>query len=243
MAAKAGKPCCVEKPMAMSYTEAQEMVSAFNAANLPLFVAYYRRSLPRFLHIKGWIDSGAIGRVRHVHWTLMRMPTQNEMFGKIGWRTSASEAPGGYFDDLACHGLDLFDFLIGLIDQAAGQNANQQSLYDVPDAVCGSWHHANGSTGTGVWNFAASARSDTVSIFGSHGKISFSIFEDEPIIFEVGSSTESIEVANPTPIQLHHVEAMIGHICGQSVHPSLGTNAMRTAWVMDQILGRTSVSV
>ena len=46
--AEAGKPCYVEKPMAMNHRECAQMVEAFKAKNLPLYVAYYRRRLPRF---------------------------------------------------------------------------------------------------------------------------------------------------------------------------------------------------
>ena len=47
--AAAGKPCYVEKPMARSHAECRRMIEAFAAARLPLFVAYYRRALPRFV--------------------------------------------------------------------------------------------------------------------------------------------------------------------------------------------------
>src|SRR5690606_38499207 len=42
--AEAGKPCCVEKPMAPSYAESLEIYNIFKEKQLPLFIAYYRRS-------------------------------------------------------------------------------------------------------------------------------------------------------------------------------------------------------
>src|SRR5579871_3895135 len=39
----AGKPAYVEKPMARNHTECLEMVESFHAAEVPLFVDYYRR--------------------------------------------------------------------------------------------------------------------------------------------------------------------------------------------------------
>jgi Oxidoreductase family, NAD-binding Rossmann fold len=64
LCARAGKPVYVEKPMALNYQECQFMLRACRAAGLPLFVAYYRRALPRFLKVKQLIDTHAIGEVR-----------------------------------------------------------------------------------------------------------------------------------------------------------------------------------
>src|SRR5512136_2764707 len=41
LAARAGKPVYVEKPMAMSVAQCQEMLQACYAAQVPLLVAYY----------------------------------------------------------------------------------------------------------------------------------------------------------------------------------------------------------
>jgi predicted dehydrogenase len=236
--AEAGKPCCVEKPLAMCHAEAVEMLSAFEAAKRPLFVAYYRRSLPRFEHLKRWIAADAIGDLRHVHWALARAPTAADLSGAPNWRTDRKEAPGGYFEDLACHGLDLFDFLVGPIVEASGVSRNQQKLYEVPDAVAASWSHQGGATGSAFWNFAAFGKSDEVQIIGSRGRIKFSIFDEAPVVLETNAGTEAVEIANPDPIQLHHVEKMIRHLSGEGLHPSLGESAARTELVADQILGR-----
>ena len=42
------------------------MIEACEDGRCPLFVAYYRRSLDRFLKIKELLDAGAIGEVRFV---------------------------------------------------------------------------------------------------------------------------------------------------------------------------------
>ena len=236
--AEAGKPCCVEKPLAMDHRQAAAIVEAFEAAGQPLFVAYYRRSLPRFGQVRSWIGAGAIGEARHIHWTLARTPSPADVAGEHGWRTDPKEAPGGYFEDLACHGLDLFDFLLGPIVESGGVSGNQQGHYAVPDAVAASWAHEGGATGSGVWNFGAYKRSDEVRIIGSRGEIRFAVFDEAPLVLETGSGTEALEIANPDPIQLHHVEKMIRHLAGEGGHPSTGESAARTDWVMDRILGR-----
>ena len=235
--ARAGKPCCIEKPISINHEEAISITKAFNDAKTPVFVAYYRRSLPRFQQIKSWLSQGKIGDVRHIHWGLTRVPNKSDIDQDLGWRTNPQEAPGGYFDDLACHGLDLFDYYFGPIVNASGQTSNQQKLYNVSDSFSGNWLHETGVTGSGYWNFASFERSDKVQIVGAQGKITFSMFEDDSIKCETIEGTEVLNIDHPRHLHKFHVENIVSHMDGLSVHPSTGESATRTAWACEQILG------
>ncbi|SDO15999.1 Predicted dehydrogenase [Rhodoferax sp. OV413] len=234
--AVAGKICCVEKPMAPSHRECLEMVAAFEAAGLPLFVSYYRRSLPRFAQVKQWLDQGAIGAVRHVHWSFSRKPNTADLAHTANWRTDPKVAGGGYFEDLASHGLDLMGHLLGDICQAKGIASNQQGLYAAADAVSGVWQFASGATGSGYWNFGAAGALDEMLIHGSQGQIKFSVFGEQPVQLQTADGTQSLEIAHPENIQFFHIENMQKHINGQVLHPSTGQTAQRATWVMEQIL-------
>jgi predicted dehydrogenase len=65
-AARAGKPVYVEKPMALNYAQCREMISVSEAVGVPLYVAYYRRALQRFLKVKELVDSDTLGQIRFV---------------------------------------------------------------------------------------------------------------------------------------------------------------------------------
>jgi len=65
-AALAGKAVLVEKPMAVNADECRSMTDACDAAGVSLWVAYYRRALPRFEHVRHLLAEGAIGEVRAV---------------------------------------------------------------------------------------------------------------------------------------------------------------------------------
>jgi 1,5-anhydro-D-fructose reductase (1,5-anhydro-D-mannitol-forming) len=235
--ARAGKPCCIEKPMAPDHAACTRIRDAFAERGVPLFIAYYRRSLPRFRQVKSWLDEGAIGTVRHIHWTLTK-PAGPADLSDANWRVDANIAPGGYFDDLASHGLDLFCWLFGEVEDVAGFAVNQQGRYSAADAVTGCWLHRGGVTGSGSWNFGAAERRDRVEITGSAGRIVFSIFDEDP--FRLTRGDESLEsvIANSQAIQLFHVEAMRDHLASRAIHPSTGDSGAHTAWVMDRILSR-----
>ena len=237
--AAAGKPCCVEKPLAPSYADSLAVYEAFAAKGLPLFVAYYRRSLPRFEQVHTWLREERIGTVRHVNWVLHQAPSELDLAGTDNWRTDAEVAPGGYFDDLASHGLDLFTYLLGDIEQVSGVSLNQQGLYSAKDALSAAWLHAGGVTGAGSWNFGCDRKVDRVEIYGSQGEIEFSVFEDNPVVLDTEAGRESIRIDHPATVQLPHVRNMARQLLGEDyMHSSTGKSALHTSWVMDRILGQ-----
>jgi len=87
--AAAGKPAYVEKPMARSHAECHRMNQAFAAAGVPLFVAYYRRALPRFLRVQALIAEGRIGRPASLAYRYAR-PRQRTLVGGSCWTSAAT---------------------------------------------------------------------------------------------------------------------------------------------------------
>jgi 1,5-anhydro-D-fructose reductase (1,5-anhydro-D-mannitol-forming) len=235
--ASVGKICCIEKPLAPSYKESLEIYEAFKSKNIPLFTAYYRRTLPRFLQIKTWLNTNKIGEVRSIQWNLTKSASVQDLSRASNWRTDAKVAPGGYFDDLASHGLDLFMFLLGDIKEVSGYSLNQQGLYSAKDAISACWLHESGITGNGNWNFGSYKREDIVEIAGSKGKITFSIFENDSIVLSNEEGETELFIEHPENVQLYHVERIREHLLGNSHHPSAGFSAVKTSWVMDKILG------
>jgi 1,5-anhydro-D-fructose reductase (1,5-anhydro-D-mannitol-forming) len=235
--ALAGKICCIEKPLAPNYQDCISIYEAFEEKNIPLFVAYYRRTLPRFEQIKKWLDTNSIGEIRHIRWHLSKPTSEQDKSGTYNWRTDSEIATGGYFDDLASHGLDLFIHLLGNIKEVSGLSLNQQGLYSSKDTVTACWAHETGVTGTGSWNFGCYEREDKVEIYGSKGKITFSVFENIPLVLSNEKGETALNIEHPENIQLYHVQQMREHLLGNSIHPSNGFTAAHTNWVMDKITG------
>ena len=240
-AAQAGKPVYVEKPMARTYAECQEMVAACKSAGVPLFVAYYRRCLPAFRKVKELVEGGAVGDVRVVSLRLVHPihPGDQAPSGQLPWRVRPEIAGGGYFYDLGSHQLDYLDFLFGPITSAVGQSANQAGLYPAEDAVTAAWTHASGVLGSGVWCFTASldSRIDLCEITGSQGRITFSFFEQIPVTLERDSEVEQFTLPPPNPIQQPLIQTIVDELRGEGICPSTGDSGARTNWVMERIFG------
>src|SRR5690554_6321079 len=121
-ALRAGKPVYVEKPMALDAGECTAMLDASRDAGQPLFVAYYRRALPRFLKVRELVAEGAIGQPRRVRVQLHRtLDPRYADSAALPWRVRPELSGGGLFVDLGSHTLDLLDFLLGPVVEASGE--------------------------------------------------------------------------------------------------------------------------
>lgn len=235
--AEAGKICCIEKPMAVNHDECQQILEAFQRQALPFFVAYYRRCLPGFIQIKQWLDDGLIGKICHASWQYSRPPSALDKSGKTNWRTQKPIAPGGYFDDLASHGIDILTFLLGSISTATGITTNRQGLYTSSDSIVSNWLFSSGATGIGAWHFNTELYQDKVLILGENGHIEFGIFSETPATLVSQSQTIQCQMPKPSPIQGPFVRAIAQQLRHGIPHPSNGEAAAHTSWVMDKILG------
>ncbi|HLJ12022.1 MAG TPA: Gfo/Idh/MocA family oxidoreductase [Planctomycetaceae bacterium] len=236
---EAGKPAYIEKPMARNHAECRELVDAFAARRVPLFVAYYRRRLPRFLKAGQLIDSGELGALRSVRYRYEEPPAEFDR-AQPPWRLIAEHSGGGLFFDLGSHVLDLLDYWLGPLAGVSGSCTNRGGRYDVEDAVSMSFESQSGVLGTASWNFAAERRTDCLEILGTKGQLTLAVFANEPLRLCIGGQSQSFEIPHPKHVQQPLIQTIVDELLGgpeaKTVCPSTGVSAARTAAVMDQVV-------
>ena len=243
---KSKKPCYIEKPMARNATETRQIVEAFAAAGVPLYSAYYRRGHERFHVIKKMIAEGKIGDIVHVHYEMIR-PLHVYKSGLDGWRFQPQHSGGGLIMDVGVHTLDILDFLVGEISDVHGHAqrvANEG--YSVEDSVAMCFK-IGPALGTASWNFAGSSFKDLIVIHGNKGTLSFSTFQDDPVVLrtadpdhvgDFNAHKENIfEFDLPKHAQQPLIQMIVDHLLQKSdICPSSGENALRVAVVVDAAL-------
>ena len=235
--AAAGKPCLVEKPMARTYGECARMVEAFARAGVPVWVAYYRRALPRFLELRELVRSGAIGQVTAVHVEVTDRLASGE--AASNWRFDPAQAGAGLFLDLASHCVDLLDFLFGPISDAAGFPLNTGGTYAAEDVTCAAFRFGDRMSGTGTWNFHAHAKTDAIAITGSEGTIASPIFSDtDLVVTRRGGERQVLPFRNPPHVHQPLIQTIVDELLGRGRCESTGESGARASWVMDRCLGR-----
>jgi len=244
-AAAAGKAVLVEKPMAMDVAQCRAMIAACDKARVPLWVAYYRRALPRFVALRELVQSGAIGEVRMVavrHF--QRIPRRDEMDGPFwGWRLDPNRSGGGIFFEAVGHTLDILDFVLGPIETIHAIAGNQAGAYPAEDVVSASYRFASGAYLSGAWCFSADFDDEYNEIIGSKGRIRFSTFppfnagpQPAPMRIMRGNSTEELPIADPPYVHQPLIQTIVDELNGKGHCPSTPASALRTAQVIETSL-------
>ena len=230
--AAAGKPAYVEKPMARTTGECDRMIEGFARAHLPLFVAYYRRRLPRFLAVEDILKRGLLGAVTGISYRLAAPHHQ----AASGWRLDAESAGGGHFLDVGSHALDILDYWFGPLQQVAGNAANLGSPYAVEDAVTLTFSTPGGVPGAMACNFASAVKDDCLRISGTLGEVSLSVYGNDAVRLETGAGVELLDRPNPPHVAQPLIQTVVDDLLGRGTCPSTGESARRTTQVMDQAL-------
>jgi predicted dehydrogenase len=147
-AAAAGKPVLCEKPMAATLADAEAMAEAAGRAGILYGTAFDQRHHPAHAAMRAAIAAGAIGtpttiRIAYACWLDAGWSVTGE---GDNWRADPARAGGGALMDLAPHGLDLVEFLLGepVVEIAALTQRRVQD-YDADDGAV-----LIGRTGAGV---------------------------------------------------------------------------------------------
>ena len=134
-AARAEKHVLCEKPMATTTADADAMVRACREAHVQYGTAFDQRFQARHRALQELAASGALGtitaaRVHYACWTPGDWvpPTQT---AHDNWRVDPARAGGGAFIDLAPHGLDLLQWIVGEPIVEVG-SLLQQRVFDYP---------------------------------------------------------------------------------------------------------------
>lgn len=256
--AAAGKPCYVEKPMARSAHECCQMLEAFERARQPLFVAYYRRALPRFLKVRELLASGRLGSlltVSHVYQGRVQQGRVQQGGAALppfpagfsggtphpgGWRENVADAGGGLFLDLGSHVLDLLDFLLGRLTHVSGTAARRTggTRDGLPeDTVVMSFATEAGALGTARYQFHTSAQVDRLEFVGTEATLSLSVFGREPLELSCAGDVEHIDTDHPEHVHQPLVQTIVDELSGAHGHcPSSGRTALRANEAMDRVL-------
>ncbi|MCH7798403.1 MAG: Gfo/Idh/MocA family oxidoreductase [Planctomycetes bacterium] len=109
-AMQAGKDVLLEKPMAMSVAECDEIIAACRQTDRILQVGFVCRGAPAAMAARSLVEKGRLGRIYHVKASVYR---QRGIPGLGRWFTTRAMSGGGALMDMGVHLVDLALHLTG----------------------------------------------------------------------------------------------------------------------------------
>ncbi|HHV61451.1 MAG TPA: Gfo/Idh/MocA family oxidoreductase [Firmicutes bacterium] len=171
-AAKAGKHVLVQKPMALSIEDADQMIFAARENNVILMSCFILRFTPSFAKAKELIDSGVIGkplviRTNFSHWGIYKAykPASD-------WFYEKSKSGGGPLLDLGVHHFDLLRWITGNeVEEVMAQTATIDNPIEVEDNAFVNLKFSNGIRAQLFLSFTTANTSQAIEVYGTDGTI------------------------------------------------------------------------
>jgi scyllo-inositol 2-dehydrogenase (NADP+) len=122
----------IEKPLSTSATASATLARLANEQGVVVQVGYVNRFNEIFQAVRRLIQSGEIGAPTHISCEI-RSPMVSKTTG-TSWRSKRSEG-GGCLSDIATHGIDLMNFLVGSPSRVIAASLQTLVSSDVDDRV------------------------------------------------------------------------------------------------------------
>jgi UDP-N-acetyl-2-amino-2-deoxyglucuronate dehydrogenase len=146
-AAKAGKHIIVEKPMALTVKEADDMIEACEQNNVKLTVISQLRFSEATTRLKAAINEGLLGKLL-VGTLSMKYFRSQEYYDQSTWRGTWKMDGGGALINQGIHGVDLFQYMLGDVKSVFAHARTMVRNIETEDTAVAILEFENGALGT-----------------------------------------------------------------------------------------------
>ena len=168
-AAAAGKAIVLQKPMALTMSEADRIVAAVNEHAVPFTIAWQMRVDPQNLEMKRLLDTGELGRwfmVRRRHGLSMCL---NDAFAD-SWHVDPAQNRDIWADDSA-HPIDLVHWLFGAPEAVTAEIKTLHNPRMPMDNGIAIFHYPDGPLVEVCCSFTTRAAEGTMEVIAENGTL------------------------------------------------------------------------
>lgn len=231
---RAGKHVLCEKPMAMNYSEAQQMLQSAGAARKTLGVSYYRRTYPKVQRALELLRQGAIGQPVLAYITCHSwLPPEG---GERAWLLDPAQAGGGPLYDVGSHRIDLLNYFFGEPQRVTAHLANAVHALPVEDCATVLIEYACKVRAIVDVRWNSRVPRDEFRIFGTEGEMDLTPLNGPEMVYPGGR--EHL----PPHANLHFpcIKNFVDGVLDGAPLLSSGSSAVWTDWVTEQALASAS---
>jgi UDP-N-acetyl-2-amino-2-deoxyglucuronate dehydrogenase len=146
MAAQAGKHVILEKPMALTLTQADDVINACISTGVKMQIISQLRFTDAVTELIGAIRNGWIGRVVTGD-IYMKYYRSQEYYDRSGWRGTIAMDGGGALMNQGIHGVDLLRYVMGPVRSVSGIVRTLARKIEAEDTACAVLEFTSGALG------------------------------------------------------------------------------------------------
>ncbi len=233
-ALEAGKHVLVEKPLALTAADCDDVIAAADRSGKTAGCSYYRRCFNRYKFTKQMIADGEFGKIINIRITMFSYFNPEPSDPKY-WRVIKNKSGGGPLSDMGTH---MFDVLIGLLGMPVkifAKCANLTTDWDVEDSAVIIMTMADGAQVTASFNWNSKTWRHEFEIVGTEGKIDWLPYDAGAIVKTVGRDIQNIEIAEAANVHQPIIENFINAVA-TGTQPVCGVEeAQKTNIILDAI--------
>ena len=231
-----GKHVLLEKPMASSVRECEEMIRFARSKKLWIGVAYYRRAFPKMRKIKELIDSGALGTPVWVNMSAhswFNPPMNDPKY----WRVEKTRSGGGgALTDIGVHRLDLLNYWLGPSKVRFKTLHQMVHSYEVEDGSSIVLELKNGAPVHAYFSWNSKTWMDRFEIVGSESKIIVEPLDGASLVLIRGREREEFQIEPPSNAHLPCVEDFVKAVSEKREPLCNGEDGLHVNRLLQEIL-------
>lgn len=165
----AGKHVLVEKPMAMSLTEADAMVATADKHGVKLGVMHQNRFNSAIVKLRRALEQGKFGKLTHGS-AVVRWARDYNYYRQAPWRGTWAH-DGGCLMNQSIHNIDLLQWMMGPVESVFAYTATNVRKIEAEDVAVAVLRFASGALATIEATTTIYPRNleETLNIFGTTG--------------------------------------------------------------------------
>ncbi|MEK7474878.1 MAG: Gfo/Idh/MocA family oxidoreductase [Candidatus Coatesbacteria bacterium] len=169
----AGLHVLTEKPVAVHKADAIRMVRAHAKSPGAVFaVMFQTRTSSLFRRLRSLLQSGELGPLSRIHWTVTDWFRADAYYASGGWRATWKGEGGGVLTNQCVHNLDAWAWLFGMPKTVRGWcGFGKYHPIEVEDDVTAFFEYPNGLTGLFVTSTGEAPGYNRMEIVGDRGHV------------------------------------------------------------------------
>jgi predicted dehydrogenase len=171
-ALRAGLHVLIEKPLAAEKGEAERLFRIPASRRQKLAVMFNQRTDPAHREIKRWVDSGKLGPIQRIQWTMTHWFRTEAYYRQGGWRATWAGEGGGVLLNQCPHQLDLLGWWFGPPKRVHGVcRYGRYHRIETEDDVTAFLEYPDGATATLIASTGETPGTNRLEICADRGRV------------------------------------------------------------------------